>query len=165
MCKFTTVPPTFLAAFFTIAMLHCNQPAEEITVYNIALNKPSIASSSYTPDTGPEKAVDGDTITAWNSGKYHPAFLEIDLQGTFSVMGIALKLNQSPAGKTAFQAWVVTGTDTSMAARWVGETKIGSQLDTIFMNPLRAIHKVRIVSEASPSWISFLEVTVSGSPE
>jgi hypothetical protein len=114
---------------------------------------------------GPEKAVDGDTLTSWNCGKYPPAFIEIDLQDAYTVNGISVMLNQSPAGQTEFEAWTYDGIDSVQAARWSGATKMGSRLETRFRPPLEGIRKVRIRVLSSPSWVSFFEVTVAGYPQ
>jgi hypothetical protein len=128
---------------------------------NIALHKPVFASGTYI-DCGPDKAVDGDTNTSWNAGTYHPAFLEVDLEGSFTIDSINVKLNQTPEGQTVFQAWVYNGNDSTMVTRWSGHTKMGSWLLCGFGCPLERVDRIRICSEYSPSWIAFLEVAVIG---
>jgi len=46
---------------------------------NIALGRPATASSSYS-DMTPDKAVDGDLGTIWNSGGFSPSWLKVDLE-------------------------------------------------------------------------------------
>jgi hypothetical protein len=128
---------------------------------NIALHKPAYANGYYL-DSKPEKAVDGDTLTAWNSGCHHPAWLEIDLKDNYNIDSINVNLAQTPDGMTAFQAWAFSEEDSMMVARWVGYTKNGSWLRKGFNEPLRNIDRIRICSENSPSWISFNEVAVIG---
>jgi hypothetical protein len=130
---------------------------------NIALKKPAKASSVYI-DSKPDKVVDGDTATAWNSGNYHPAWWEVDLKGNYDIDSINVKLDQTPEGLTAFQAWVYSDDDSMMVARWNGYTKSGAWLPRGFHQPLLGIQRIRICSESSPSWISFFEVRVIGVP-
>jgi serpin B len=153
-------PPRFKAiiAVLLVSFLF-SAPATAGT--NIALNKPAFADSYYL-DSDPGKAVDGDTSTAWNSGRWHPAWLGIDLSGKCAIDSINVKLAQTPAGATAFQAWTYCKDDSMMAAQWNGPTQDGSWFRKGFDTPLQNVESIRICSESSPSWISFYEVTVIG---
>ena len=56
---------------------------------NLALNKPASTNPDTTPNRPLAQAVDGDTNTLWVNPEY-PAYIEVDLQGTYEIDGIDL---------------------------------------------------------------------------
>jgi hypothetical protein len=64
----------------------------------------------------------------------------------------------------AFQAWTYSDDDSMMVARWEQTTEHGTWLRKGFGEPPRNVSSIRIRSEYSPSWISFIEVVVIGKP-
>ncbi len=63
---------------------------------NVALNKPVQVSEQYSTDVA-TNAVDGQAWTRWNAGRWtspeQPAWIQVDLQGTFRVTQIVLRTN------------------------------------------------------------------------
>jgi hypothetical protein len=79
------------------ATVDANNNLNLLTYPNIALNKIATANSSFTPDYLPSKAVDGDTTsptsqwfanfgdTGANNYTPLPAWIEVDLQGSYTI--------------------------------------------------------------------------------
>jgi hypothetical protein len=87
---------------------------------NIALNKPATANSSYLSTSLPEKAVDGDATSSaslWavnigNAGNPNftplPAWIEVDLQGSFTIDSFRIYESSSASRNFNFQVWDAT---------------------------------------------------------
>lgn len=102
-------------------------PSAEATPINIAQGKPASANSVYSTDV-PERAVDGDWYTLWNSGAHgtagSPQWLTIDLQSLYPIDLIRLVFDvydSSYAGYTNvynlyrsddMSTWVLVGSGT-----------------------------------------------------
>jgi hypothetical protein len=82
---------------------------------NVALNKPATANSYYTSTSLPANAVDGASITAlWavnigNAGNPNftplPAWIEVDLQGSFTIDSFRIFESSSASKDFNFQVW------------------------------------------------------------
>ena len=84
---------------------------------NIALNKPATANSFYTSTSTPDKAVDGDTtlstslwaVNIGNSANPNfsplPAWIEVDLQGSFTIDSFRIFESSTTVKDFNFQVW------------------------------------------------------------
>lgn len=116
---------------------------------NIALNKPATANSSYTATSTSDKAVDGDTTSStslWavnfgNSVNPNftplPAWIEIDLQGSFTIDSFRIFESSSTVKDFNFQVW--DATLNSGAGGW-------SNALTVIGNPTSPITTYKTIS-------------------
>eukprot|EP01114_Cavostelium_apophysatum_P002509 TRINITY_DN1223_c0_g1_i3.p1 TRINITY_DN1223_c0_g1~~TRINITY_DN1223_c0_g1_i3.p1 ORF type:complete len:172 (-),score=9.28 TRINITY_DN1223_c0_g1_i3:88-546(-) len=99
---------------------------------------------------------------AWNSGNYAPAWVQIDLGGTFALNAISLGVNQTPDG---FTKHVVVGGPfpdprlNQIVANFTGETSMGDVLMQRLDIPTK-VRYVRIITVRSTSWVSWNNVTL-----
>ena len=132
---YTTRPPAASPILTTIGTTYKNQVSTAsipeatvdannnlnlVTYPNIALNKPATANSSYNATYLPSNAVDGDTTTStslWvvnigNSGSPNlaplPAWIEVDLQGTYTIDSFRIFETSSAVKDFYFQVWDAT---------------------------------------------------------
>ena len=70
---------------------------------NVAINKPVRVSASWVADP-PERAVDGNLNNWWGAGGPVPQWIEVDLQGLYSVTRIKV-INQGPTGSADYQVF------------------------------------------------------------
>ena len=110
--------PTASSPSIPQATLDQNNNLNLLQYPNIALNKPATANSSYTTSSLPANAVDGATITAlWavnigNAGNPNftplPAWIEVDLQGSFTIDSFRIFESSSSSKDFNFQVWDAT---------------------------------------------------------
>jgi hypothetical protein len=124
------------------------------------------ASSSWEPNTTPDRAFDGNRSTYWNSGGYAPAWIEADLGAARPLAGIVLIPAQDIAGATTHEVWVSDepiGDDRTKARlmhTFQGETKNEQSLKYDFPKGLSARY-VQVRTTQSPTWIAWWEVEIS----
>lgn len=144
-----------------------NQPdictAVKIETGNIAWQKPVSASRSL-PDEPPENAVDENPATQWGAGADASQWIEVDLQGSFRVKEIRLLVSQYPAGKTSHEVQVQLSGESRFATihQFSQETKDNDWLVYIPDSPLENVSSLRVLTTASPSWVSWKELQVFG---
>jgi hypothetical protein len=102
------------------ATVDANNNLNLLAFPNIALNKPATANSSYTSTTLPTMAVDGDTTSStslWavnfgNSVNPNfsplPAWIEVDLQGSFTIDSFRIFESSTTSKDFNFQVWDAT---------------------------------------------------------
>ncbi|WP_310378821.1 glycosyl hydrolase [Flavobacterium sp.] len=102
------------------ATVDANNNLNLLTYPNIALNKPATANSSYSPSYLPSNAVDGDITTASSqwfvnfgvSGDVNytplPAWIEIDLQGSYTVDSFRIIEFSKALKDFRFEVWDAT---------------------------------------------------------
>ena len=102
------------------ATVDANNNLNLLTYPNIALNKPATANSSYTSTSIPTMAVDGDTTSStslWavnfgNSANANytplPAWIEVDLQGSFTIDSFRIFESSTTSKDFNFQVWDAT---------------------------------------------------------
>lgn len=81
---------------------------------NVALNKPATVSGMHTPDNSADKAVDGiigDNNSRWVSPASGEHWLEVDLQGEYTISGFNSWTGNAgalshPTKNFYFQAWI-----------------------------------------------------------
>jgi F5/8 type C domain len=117
-----------------------------------ASNSVSGAPSTY--------AVDGNPETAWNSGGWAPAWIELDLKHTVTLTNVHLLVGQSPAGPTTHQVYFGSSpAPTALIATLSGSTKDMQWLD-IDVPGQPTGRYLRVLTTASPSWVAWREIIV-----
>jgi hypothetical protein len=140
---------------------------------NLALGRPTSASATWSnPGFDSSKAVDGDPYSYWSSGSFPEQWIEIDLGRNYAVTSVAAWVTMLPDGYTRHSIWVRSET-----GRWTEPTKVwtfeGFTQDLQRLTASTAsraggmaiwapVRYVRVLSEASPSWIGWREIEVYG---
>jgi uncharacterized protein (TIGR02145 family) len=131
---------------------------------NVALNKPATASGTYSTST-PPKAFDGLTTTGWSTPS-NTGWIQVDLQGQFSVNKITLLVDQTPNGSTTHQIYSAP----SISGPWTlvetitGVTSMGQLLTRNYQSsPLLNVGAIKVQTTSSPSWVSWREIEVYSS--
>ena len=152
----------------TLAPVNRPDPCQRVTFdffeNNLALGKPARA-SRFTPDGPPEMAFDNSANTYWQSGAGPQQWIEVDLQAPATVREIRLSTSQYPEGDTVHQLFAA-GPDHNLRLvhEFRGFTRGDQELKYIFPEPLQDIQILRLVTLESPSWVSWKEIQVFGSP-
>ncbi|HET6846477.1 MAG TPA: cellulase family glycosylhydrolase [Anaerolineales bacterium] len=139
-----------------------NRHPDPCAVPNLALNK-SVQVSAAMPDAAGVLAVDGNPETIWSSGLDAPQWIQIDLGQPVSIASIRLTVSQFPEGPTTHQVWV--GADPNMLKlvhQFSGFTKDPEVLTFSPASNLNGVRFVRILTQASPSWVAWREIEVLG---
>ncbi len=140
----------------------CTAPA--ISGGNLAAGKPVTASAAL-PDQPAAAAVDQNDGSNWGSGGGAPAWIEVDLEGTYRVTEIRLLAAQYPEGDTVHRIEVRgPGGGYTQAHTFSGFTRDGDWLIFTPPAPLEGVTAVRVLTTASPSWVAWREVQVFGEP-
>lgn len=127
---------------------------------NVALNKPATASSSWS--STPSLAFDGNCGTPWNAGTFS-GWIQVDLQGTFTINNINLLVNQSPSGTTSHEIYTAPniGGPWTLVETVTGFTSSGQLIERCYnAAPLTNVGAVRVTTTSTPSWVSWLEIGV-----
>ncbi|OLP20358.1 hypothetical protein BST81_01085 [Leptolyngbya sp. 'hensonii'] len=106
----------------------------------------------------PDKAIDGDNNTGWNSGNvpwFSPQWIEIDLGQASTINQITGFVDQWPSGYTKHNIYL----DGIFNFTWEGDTAYSSLLSYIFQSPVTA-QKVKIETTISPSWVGWKEFQI-----
>ena len=147
-----------------------NQPdpcvAVDIPGGNVAYGKPVTASNSL-PEEPPARAVDESEGTQWGSGADAPQWIEIDLQGAYTITEIWLLAAQYPDGNTIHQVLVRTSgsADFTLAHQFAGVTHDGDWLVFTPDAPLEHIEAIRVMTVSSVSWVAWKEIQAFGEAE
>lgn len=137
----------------------------EIASDNIAFGKPTSASASL-PDSPASNAVDEDTATLWNAGAGPGQWIEVDLQGIYSINEIRLLVAQYPEGNTVHHIQVRASSADSYTTvhELSGPTADNDWLVFTPETPIENVGFLRIHTAASPSWVAWNEIQVFGEP-
>jgi hypothetical protein len=109
-------------------------------------------------------ATDGDTKTTWNSGGPAPQWIEIAFKPAKTITQIQLIVEQRPRGLTkhTVRGFRADGTEVPLAY-FAFLTDAGSEMSArIAPGAGRGITRLRIDSDAGPSWVAFREVRIFG---
>ncbi len=148
----------------------CETTSDEVSVtvsgaINVALNKPVTVSSVHGSYSG-AKAVDGKLLensSRWIAGKGEalPQWLEIDLQGSYSIYAIGLYTGidkySLPLNEFQFQSWDGT--------KWVNIKSVSNNQvpDGMFVFEPQEVSKVRLyITEVEKDWVKLFEIEVYG---
>lgn len=127
---------------------------------NLAYGKRATASNTL-PGFPLEQAVDGIFSTWWGAGDFAPQWIEIDLGAEYAVALIRLGISQDPAGDTRHQVWGWgMGEEARLLYEFEGMTRDEQVLEYTPPEPWQGIQYIRIVTLASPSWVSWREIEV-----
>jgi PKD repeat protein len=126
---------------------------------DLALGKPTTASSSENAGLGPENAVDGNSGTRWSSGFSDGQWWQVDLGSSQTVDTVTI--NWEAAYASQFQ--VSTSTDGTNFTAAATATGTGAGLQTVPFTA-RAARYVRITgtTRATPWGVSFWDASVYG---
>jgi hypothetical protein len=129
---------------------------------NLAFRRPVTASTAF--EYPAENAVDGDPSTTWNSGRWPPAWIEIDLGRAVAVTEIRLTVAQSPVGVTEHRIWgrAVDAGELVLLGTLSGQTTDSQSLRLTSPGTWPAVRWLRVETTASPSWVAWREIEVAG---
>jgi len=129
---------------------------------NVAVGKPVTATPGVYAGQVASNAVDGSCGSGWNSGGYAPKFIQVDLQGQFTVNNINVMFDMSPNGNVNHEIRVSPDMVTwTLVDNITGFYSTGQLIERCYSNaPLTNVRGVRINSLASPSWIAIREFGV-----
>ncbi|MGB8507876.1 MAG: discoidin domain-containing protein [Pyrinomonadaceae bacterium] len=121
------------------------------------------ASSSY-ETAGPQYATDGNVNTAWVSGGFAPAWIQLDLGRSYSLTRVRLNIGQSPDGHTVHEVYggATAGGQMSLLGTIDGNTVNGQWLELLTNG--QAVRYLKVVTTQDPSWVSWNEIEAYGSP-
>jgi F5/8 type C domain len=106
-------------------------------------------------------AVDGNPNTAWNSGGYPPAWIELDLKRTVTLAKVHLLVEQSPEGPTIHQLYFGPfPAPTALIATLSQSTKDMQWLDVDLSETTPTGRYLRVLTTVSPSWVAWREIVV-----
>lgn len=118
-----------------------------------------VTASATHPSTAPHFAIDGDPATAWNAGRFAPAWIQVDLGRARSISGVTLAPSQFPNGTTVHEVWGGTNLNDMRLMRTVSQyTESGRNIPVSFST--RPLRFLRVVTRSSPSWVAWQEITV-----
>ena len=129
---------------------------------NVALLKPSYASSSYLQYL-PGKAFDGNKTygNMWNSGRWPPSWIYVDLKNNYNISRILLTVRQTPNGTTTHKIYTSNDATNWILARTLsGYTYMNQVLAVDFSPPVSNVRYVKVETVSSPSWVSWVEIEV-----
>jgi hypothetical protein len=130
-------------------------------IKNIALNKSAYANSSW--NSTPANAFDGDKSIQglWNSGTYAPAWIYVDLQQSYDIGQIRLRVDQFPDGDTVHNIYTSQdGSNWTLVKTFNGYTYMLQNLTASFSPSLSNVRYVRVETTDSPSWVAWNEIEV-----
>ena len=119
---------------------------------NVAPQGTVTASGSYSDQT-PDKAIDEDWYTYWNSGDYPPQWIQVDLGKNFLIQEIRAPITQLPDGQTHHDVFM----DGNLSFSWDGYTVDQQTLSHVFNPPIN-VRTVRVETTESPSWVGWREI-------
>jgi hypothetical protein len=123
----------------------------------------AIGASSTYPGHDPSRAVDGQLGTAWSSGGFPPASIDVDLGATQNLTRVRLRVNQVPDGNTTHELWAGPSVSSlSLIRALSGFTQAFTWLDASFSPAVGNVRVLRVASTASPSWVSWFEIEAYG---
>jgi hypothetical protein len=127
---------------------------------NLAYGKPVTASKALA-GFPPDQAVDGIFSTWWGAGDFAPQWIEVDLGAAYAIARIRFSISQDPEGSTRHQVWGRgPGEDARLLHEFDGMTRGDQVLEYAPPDPWQGIQFIRIVTTASPSWVSWREIEV-----
>ena len=153
--------------YFQTLLAPVNQPDPcipvDVSSGNIAYQKPTQASRSL-PEEPADLAVDENASTQWGAGADAPQWIEIDLDGNYSIDEIRLLVAQYPAGDTIHQIQLRVSESTTYET--THEFRAFTEDDEWLVyapdSGNENISAIRIRTLSSPSWVAWKEIQVFG---
>lgn len=159
------LPETDASSFTWLINAYLDDPASLAHLSggpeNIAFDKP-VTASSTTADSPPDRVVDGDPDSIWNSGGPPPGWVEIDLGEPRAITEIRLLVAQSPAGPTTHRLGCrsTPGGGLTQLAILEASTTDGDLLP-VTLSPPVSCRIVRVETAVGPSWVAWREIEVT----
>ncbi|MGB7859192.1 MAG: amidohydrolase family protein, partial [Acidimicrobiia bacterium] len=102
----------------------------------------------------------------WGAGDFAPQWIEFDLSTASTIERIALTVSQSPNGPTVHHVLGRAGTDDpwTTLSTLDGETSDSDRVVVEPSVPWESVGFVRVETLRSPSWVSWGEIEIWGSP-
>jgi PASTA domain len=131
---------------------------------DVAHGRPTSSSHDFAADSS-ARAVDNDFDTIWNSGRFAPGWIEIDLVEAYPVERIRLAVAQYPDGPTRH---AVYGREAGGSESYVflgelaGSTADGQWLE-LPLSGVAELQSVLVETLESPSWVAWREIQVLSS--
>ena len=100
----------------------------------------------------------------WNSGKFAPQWVQLDLGSPFEISVIKMMVDQHPSGYTKHEIYCKESIDSEEVnvATIAGDSHKGEHIEVYFA-PMK-VQFIRIHSVESPSWIAWRNVQVANTP-
>lgn len=125
----------------------------------------SATASQTTPGFTTFAAIDGSLGTNWSAGDFAPQWIEINLGATYSISKIKLNPSQSPNGVTTHEIYMGTSPNpTTLVATITQFTQNQVWFEQTFTPKTASVQYVRVRTTSSPSWISWYEIELYGTP-
>ena len=126
---------------------------------NVALGKPVRVSASWIADP-PERAVDGNLNNWWGAGGTAPQWIEVDLEGIYSISKIRV-INEGPSGYAPYQVFG-RGPDKVNQLLYVfeGNKSKNQRLEFAPEQPWEDISTIRIEINNGSGWVGLREIQV-----
>lgn len=122
-----------------------------------ALNVNATSSLGETP---PKAAFDGSTCTVWNAGNFAPQSITVDLGTATNIDAIVLVPEMTPNGQVRQRIELSDdGVTFASAHRIEAPMASGAPVELVMPKRERA-RFMRVVSDASPSWIAWREIGI-----
>ena len=148
-------------SFVRISPSSTQNPSSKAPTGNLALHKPSFATSTYS-SYGSGNANDGDAISIWNGGRPEACW-SVDLQGVYVIQTIEVSSNQFGSGglKTVFQvSSSLNNTEWSAIATPI--TAMGDQTFTISAGGAQMRYIRYCTLPGSTNWATLGELQAYG---
>lgn len=130
---------------------------------NVAMNRPVIASSSWSVETA-DKAFDGDLTTNW-SAINQTGWIQVDLQNKVTVDSMKLYVNQFYPGNTIHEIFISEDLENWILVHTISEYTTNNQILSVVFNPgLYNVRAVKINTSSSNSWVAWFEIEVFANP-
>lgn len=114
---------------------------------------PWTAGPSSSEPASPDKAIDGDVTTQWNSGLPPIGWIQIDLGGNYALDSIRALTEQTPDSFTVHNVYL----DGALAFTWSGNTVDQQWLEHSFASPVTARY-IKIETTDSQGWVAWNEI-------
>jgi hypothetical protein len=126
---------------------------------------PWAIASRASPDHPTYAALDGDFKTWWGAEAHPVQWIEIGLDEVTSVAELRLTVSQTPDGPTEHRVYgrMALGSELRLLHTFSGDTSDGDVLTVAPMTPLPPVCFLRVVTDVSPSWVSWREIEIVAS--
>ena len=123
---------------------------------------PWVVASRAGPDHPTYAALDGDFQTWWGAEAHPVQWIEIGLDEVTSVAELRLTVSQTPEGYTEHRVYGRTGLEAELRLlhTFSGHTGDGDVLTVTPTTPWPAVCFMRVVTDVSPSWVSWREIDI-----
>ena len=106
----------------------------------------------------PRYAVDGDLNTAWNSGGYAPAWINLTVYSGWRIEGIKLTPAQTPSGRTKHRIMFYMDGHWQEVAVIDEVTSDRKAIEIKFQTPKTNVTNIKVETLISPSWVAWYEI-------